>query len=267
MFATIVIVLPSLFQGGEVHVSHAGQTRVLNVSQNSAFGTSILAWYTDVMHEVKPIASGYRLALSYNLIHTSPNIPPPSLPGQSDLKPLSDVLHKWKHDGFQHTPDTPLIAYRLDHQYSADDLKKGQGGLKGKDASTIAQLLPVAECNGIVVCLGNLKRTVVGYAEDNGYSYHKRGCYYDDDDEDDEDVTMAEIEEDVYKIENMVRVDKGGDDKENVDFGEFCIDQDSLIPEDPFDGDGPDEQDYEGYMGNVRLRLNESACLTDRWTL
>ncbi|EGN96309.1 hypothetical protein SERLA73DRAFT_76286 [Serpula lacrymans var. lacrymans S7.3] len=76
MFATIIIVLPSLYSGGQVHVSHGASKQIFDLASSSAFTTSLLAWYTDVMHEVKPVASGYRLALSYNLIHTSTGLAP-----------------------------------------------------------------------------------------------------------------------------------------------------------------------------------------------
>ncbi|TEB31947.1 hypothetical protein FA13DRAFT_1813724 [Coprinellus micaceus] len=264
MFATIVVVLPSPFQGGEVHVSHAGKTKDLEVSQTSAYNISILAWYTDVMHEVKPITSGYRLALSYNLIHTSPNIPTPSLPGQPDLLPLYRCLQTWAYGGFATMPDTPLVAYLLDHEYSPDDLTARQGCLKGKDSTIIARLLPIAESLGIAVCLGNLKRTVIGTAEDEGYGYHKRRWHDDEEDESEEETPrMGDISEDEYEISNMVRIDHGED--VDIDFGDFKIDQDSLVPEDPFKGVEPDDEEYEGYMGNGAGSLSQwysSSVLT-----
>ncbi|KAF7292539.1 Protein kinase domain-containing protein [Mycena kentingensis (nom. inval.)] len=71
MFASIVIVLPSEFTGGDVHTSHSGVNAVFNSSDNSLTRTTALSWYTDVFHEVKPITSGYRLALcSSDLINT-----------------------------------------------------------------------------------------------------------------------------------------------------------------------------------------------------
>ena len=99
MFATIVFVLPSAFQGGEVHVSHSGTSVVIGVSKDFESNTSILAWYTDVVHEVKPVTSRYRLAHSYNLIHASRNVPEPTLPDthESTGAPRRVVL-KWKGD-------------------------------------------------------------------------------------------------------------------------------------------------------------------------
>jgi hypothetical protein len=52
MFATLIVVLPSKFAGGDAHLSHAGNNLVFNTSNDSLKKTSVLAWYTDVMHEV-----------------------------------------------------------------------------------------------------------------------------------------------------------------------------------------------------------------------
>ena len=52
-------------------VSHASTTKTIDFSPNSLISTAVLAWYTDVKHEVKPVTSGYRLALTYNLIHVA----------------------------------------------------------------------------------------------------------------------------------------------------------------------------------------------------
>jgi hypothetical protein len=60
MFATLIVVLPSQFAGGDAHVSHAGDKLVFNTSRESLINTSVLAWYTDVMHEiVRPVSFLY----------------------------------------------------------------------------------------------------------------------------------------------------------------------------------------------------------------
>jgi hypothetical protein len=44
MFGTLVIVLPSKHEGGEVRVTHAGETKIFESSIFSDFGTSYAAW-------------------------------------------------------------------------------------------------------------------------------------------------------------------------------------------------------------------------------
>ncbi|KAM6492110.1 hypothetical protein JOM56_011834 [Amanita muscaria] len=49
MFATMIIVLPSQYTGGEIVVSHDSTSEVIDVSA-SCTSISVLPWYTDVMH-------------------------------------------------------------------------------------------------------------------------------------------------------------------------------------------------------------------------
>ena len=97
MFGTMIILLPSRYTGGEVHLTHASKTEVIDFSASSAANTAVLAWYTDVLHEVKPVTSGYRLALSYNLIHPSSRLPLPMAPTyDGPCAELRQVLRKWE---------------------------------------------------------------------------------------------------------------------------------------------------------------------------
>jgi hypothetical protein len=48
----MIIVLPSEFTGGDAHVSHGEETKVFDTSALSLSKTTVLAWYTDVMHEI-----------------------------------------------------------------------------------------------------------------------------------------------------------------------------------------------------------------------
>jgi|ERR1700722_13657519 len=250
MFATIVVVLPSCFTGGQVCVSHGAATQVFDVASNSLHQTSIMAWYTDVVHEVKPVTSGYRLVLSYNLIHTAKGIPKPTLPrAHIAVSTLRHVLHKWSKGGYDQ--DSPMLAYLLQHQYSEVNLKSTM--LKGKDLYLIAHLRGVAEEFNFALCLANLEYKLIGYADGPGeYGYHKRSRYYHGysgygEDDDDDEPTMAEVTDKEMNISNLVDLD--GSEVylgRNISLPEEC-----LIPDDPFDEQPPDDTEYEGYMGNV----------------
>ncbi|TFK58963.1 hypothetical protein BDN72DRAFT_966195 [Pluteus cervinus] len=148
MFATVVVLLPSAYTGGQVQVSHSGETRTFDLSQNSMLNTGVLAWYTDVTHSVLPLRSGYRLALSYNLIHTSPNVPIPSLPTTDEaVIRLRRILENWKDERYQKGGDSKinLLAYLLGHQYSGIELGEQDNPFKGRDAQVVANLRPLAE--------------------------------------------------------------------------------------------------------------------------
>ena len=262
MFATLIIVLPSLYTGGEVHVTHASKTKVIDLSPNSLLSTCALAWYTDVKHEVKPVTSGYRLALSYNLIHTSRGVPIPSLPNMnSAVDEIRRVLHKWNKDAYEEPADsTQIVAYLLKHQYSPANLASGAATLKGEDAHKVAHLRPVAEELGYVVCLANLEYTMSGSADDDygyrSYGGWKRHRYSEDyDDEDEGNPSMLEVNDESLTVENVV--DLNG----NKLLGphKLSLDKEWLVPKDPFEGLDPDDQEYEGYMGNVSRRCSLSV--------
>lgn len=243
MFATIVIVLPSPFTGGAAHLSHGSLSETYDCSAISALQTTVLSWYTDVTHAIKPITSGYRLALSYNVYHTT-NTLRPSLPDtHSAVENLRRVLLSWKQTNGPGAPRK--IIYLLDHKYSQANLKGS--ALKGLDAHKLAILQALAKELDFRLGLANLERCLKGYAEDHGCSYGRRRHYFDED-SDEDDVDFAEVEEQWTTINNLVDLE-GQMLEEEMDFDEEgeCIPSD--LAEAVEDG-SHDDQDYEGYMGN-----------------
>lgn len=243
MFATLVLILPSLFSGASVHLSHAGMSAVMDCNAGSLLKTTALAWYTDVTHEVKPTTSGYRLALAYNLVHTA-NALRPSLPSShSVVTKLRHVLLSWK----QSREAVPLkIIHLLDHKYSQVNLKGSS--LKGKDAHKVAVLELLARELGFRVALANLELSLLGTGNDYPDDSSRGG--------------MAEVEEREVSITNVVDLDGGlirktldcepEDDDEDLEEGEMGMEE--TIPKDLYEvveRGTPDAEEYEGYQGNV----------------
>lgn len=247
MFATIVVVLPSLFQGGEAHLSHGDLSTTIDSSSQSLTNISVLAWYTDVVHEIKPITGGYRLAIALNLIQTANSRP--KLPETSDfLTKLRHVLLSWKQRPASTVP-TKLI-YLLQHKYSLASLRGNC--LKGTDAYKVALLQSLAKQLNFDVGLANVECHLVGYG-DGGYGS-----------EDDDDVGMAEVEERNMSIENLVDLD-GGHIQDEVE----CKEDDSeFCPQNlraNIEAGEPDEREYEGYQGNVRCSI--LSCYRIQWLI
>jgi hypothetical protein len=67
MLATLMVLLPSEFTGGEFVIDQHGDRRVLDFSNESTKNIVFTAFYSDCYHEVKEVKSGYRAALTYNL--------------------------------------------------------------------------------------------------------------------------------------------------------------------------------------------------------
>ncbi|KAF7352874.1 Zn(2)-C6 fungal-type domain-containing protein [Mycena venus] len=240
MFATIVVVLPSPFQGGAAHLSHGDLSTTIDSSSRSLSNVSVLAWYTDVIHEIKPITGGYRLAIAFNLIQTANSRP--KLPETSDfLTKMRHVLLSWKHQ-----PDSAVPAkllYLLQHKYSLASLRGNC--LKGADAYKVGLLQSLAKQLNFDIGLANVECHLRGYGDD--YGGYRGG--YGSSEGDDDDVGMAEVEERSMSIGNLVDLDgrQIQDDVEcEEDDSEFCPEN---LRENVEGGD-PDEREYEGYQGN-----------------
>ncbi|RXW16476.1 hypothetical protein EST38_g9378 [Candolleomyces aberdarensis] len=165
IFATIAVILSSSFEGGQVHVSYGEEDFLIDVSDNSAFATSILAWYNEAALKILPVTSGYRLALMYNLIHSSSESPQPSLhrPPVNPSESLPCIFRKWKEGKYRQTPSSQVLACPLSNNYREPDLKHGVSILEGSDVDKVEYILPLAEKYGFTVCLANLESNTVGH--------------------------------------------------------------------------------------------------------
>jgi hypothetical protein len=237
MFATIIVVLPTLHTGGAAHLSHSGVSVTLDSSQGSLTNTTMLAWYTDVLHEVRPVMSGYRLALSFNLIHTGVSLRPSLPDDDTGITRLQHVLTSWESS----VKGPEKLIYLLGHQYSRSDLRRG--ALKGADAHKVGLLETLAtQCN-FDLGLANLECHLSGYAEED-YGYG--GCWSTRRGR--SSTCMGEVEEREMTITGLVGLD-GTSLQEDVDYEE-----DELIPQnlaEVVEEDDPDDEEYEGYQGNV----------------
>jgi len=69
MIGTLVLCLPSPHKGGELLVNHDGLQHVFDFSKYSN-DTSRVQWaafYSDCIHEVKPVLEGHRVTVTYNI--------------------------------------------------------------------------------------------------------------------------------------------------------------------------------------------------------
>lgn len=152
MFGTLVICLPSEHTGGEVHLVHGGKTRILETAERSQYDLSTLAWYSDVQHEIKPVASGYRLVLTYNLLQdqTMPR-QTASMLDEFHAK-LEKLLRIW--DKELHSIDK--LIYPLEHQYTEATLS--QKSLKGRDAAKARYIESLCTKHGVFWFLGRMTK-------------------------------------------------------------------------------------------------------------
>ncbi len=114
MFGSLVIGLPSHYEGGELLIYFDGEKVTADFSgPESVFSINYTAFYADCDHEVKPLTAGHRVCLVYNLIQqkAAKAIPPHSLNAISGT--LAGIFQT-------HTTEQPYIIL-LGHQYTPEN--------------------------------------------------------------------------------------------------------------------------------------------------
>lgn len=214
MFATMVISLPSEHQGGELIISHAGHSQSYSFADNSLFEPSYVAFYADCYHEVKPITSGYRICLIYNLAITNRKEQPDLAQQLGVMRDVEQVIQTWK----ENPGEVPISTYLLDHSYSEQNLS--MSNLKLDDFAKASVLLNAAENSGCkaYLCLATYYQS--SYGEVEGYGYGR----YSYDEPDESDFEEYEVDEEEVYAESFVTADGT-----TIGVEKLHLDEDTLI--------------------------------------
>ena len=160
MFGTLVIALPSEHEGGQVVLRHNKQEVVFDSAERSTafFGASYAAWYANVYHEVKPVTSGYRVVLTYNLIQSGRSSTLHAIDNAAE-DPIKPLLIEWKQR-LEHCEHgwPPYLIYQLEHKYSEQSLE--EHALKGDDYHRVRSLVGAASGQSIKLYLGTIERII-----------------------------------------------------------------------------------------------------------
>jgi hypothetical protein len=145
MIGTLVVTLPSSFRGGEMTVEQHGEVMTFGGSRNDL---QVVAFYADCRHEVRPVTSGARVVLTYNLLTKGvaatkpPHIEPRTLDAlTAALQHHFGTPLKDRFGGNAAPPDR--LVYLLDYEYTARGLRWDL--LKGADAARAMALRTAAE--------------------------------------------------------------------------------------------------------------------------
>ncbi|TFY70329.1 hypothetical protein EVG20_g2676 [Dentipellis fragilis] len=253
MFASIVVILPSVFTGGVTHLTHGGLSAIHDIAPTSLLNTTVIAWYTNVQYEIKPITSGYHLALSYNLMHTTTSLRPALSINHEVVKKFAAVLQAWAHDDSDRSPEK--IIFLLNYQYSDTPLKGS--ALEGADAHKLALLSGLAQKHGFSLGLATARCRLIGSADesdrDDDEWGRRHGSCGTSDDTEDKVVDFAMIDDRELTIEHFVDVE-GKPIREHLAF-----EDNETIPEDlteDLEFGECDEEEYDKYCGSLtRLYL------------
>ncbi|KAL8884709.1 MAG: hypothetical protein Q9215_007305 [Flavoplaca cf. flavocitrina] len=236
MFATLVIMLPSDHQGGEVVVRLGKEKHQLSNPESNEFSYAFLAWYADVNHSIQPVTSGYRLVLTYNLIHHSGTLdkarPPSILEDRSSA--IDSALTSCKKLLTEDDEAFEELVYLFDHQYSEANF--GLEFLKGEDQVRGIHLHDACSRHGFSMFLAHFEHSE--RSKDDG----------DDDDDESDEWTLTKL-----FTPNGVCIAE-----------HISIEQEAIIQDNPFEGDYPDHEESEGWLGNEDATCTEfyrRSCL------
>jgi hypothetical protein len=268
MVGTLVVQLPSTGTGGAVVVQHHDQKKVFRGAKRGPKDLSLLAFYADCHHEVRPIKSGYRVVLTYHLHYQEAAGGGEGEAGHADAH-IERLAKSVK--AYFDTPVAPRysltapqrpdrLIYLLDHEYSQKSLAWDR--LKNGDRRRVSALRQVAErldCE-IFLALADVHENW-SCIEDWDEGYGRRGWYRWREEEEEEEEQSEESAD--YRLDELLDADVelrhfiGPDGRAARDITvvpsmqEVCFTRAS-VDMDPF------QSEHEGYMGNY-------GNTVDRW--
>lgn len=239
MFATLVMILPSEFSGGELVVKHQSREVRLDLRREDPAAIAYAAFYADCRHQVLPITDGCRLALIYNLFRRDGG-PLPQAPDHDGARnQLTQVLSQWSQgEDRGEDPDADLgeggpvegqgddqhrakwprkLVLPLEHAYTEAEL--GFRTLKGIDATIAAMARDAAAAANCDLHLAMLSVQESGWAE---YGGHSRWG---------DDFEVGEVEEQVRELHSWRRPDGRASSMGALPFADHEICPSSMLEE------------------------------------
>lgn len=248
MFATLVVVLPSLYSGGELLIRHREREVCLDLSCQEASEVAFAAFYADCWHAVRPISSGCRLVLIYNLIRQAPGQLPLPPAHDAEEQRLTDLLRRWAADLAAAEQDCPeKLIYPLEHVYTPAEI--GFAALKNADAAAAAVLVAAARRANCDLHLAIVAIEESGSAEYAG-SWSRRGRYAD---EDDDNFEVGEVFE-----RSLTLSDWRTPDGSRPALARLPFEDEELCPPGALEDDEPDEQLFFEATGNAGATFERS---------
>jgi hypothetical protein len=244
MVATLVLVLPSSFRGGELIVRHEGEEQTVDFGGgDKPFRIHFAAFYADCEHEVRPLQDGYRLCLIYNLTLAKAKKTITAPRTAEYPARISPLLRKWAEGG-----EARKLVITLEHQYTQDGLTGD--ALKGADrvkARALHEAARQADCRAYLALL-TLHES--GSAEYTDGGFRGRGRRYRDDDPG--EFVAGEVYETSLTAEHWSDLDGN-----RLPLGPLHVEEAEVLDPEAIEAVDP-EEDFEGYTGNAGMTF-------DRW--
>lgn len=241
MFATLVVALPSRFEGGELVLRHGGREERLDLRAEDPAEAAFVAFYADCVHEVLPVTTGHRLILTYNLVRPGrARAPEPPSYAREQAK-LAALLRRWRDRPPRAVEEWPeKLVYPLEHAYTPAEL--GFATLKGADAAAAGVLDAAAREAGFDLHLALVTVEESGWAEYTGdYGWGRRGRHEDDEDE----FEIGEVTDRAVTLSEWRRPDGAP-----AAIGPLPVGDEEFSPPDAAEDLDPDEVHFREATGN-----------------
>lgn len=225
MFGTLVVGLPSQHVGGSLEV-HKGSEKVTFDFSENPYQINFAAFYADLEHEVKPLISGLRVCLVYNLVSESSNTPLSydSILGQADS--LAKIIKSNKI--------VEPIVITLEHQYTPANFSANN--LKGNDNNAFHALQLAAEKSDFYASL--CLYTSYMECEDESDDYYSRNS----------SDGKPEVYDEYSAIEHWA-------DSEMPTLAKFPVSEGNVLMQNTLEEDEPIEKEETGYQGNYGMTV------------
>lgn len=242
MFATLVVVLPSIYTGGELIVRHRDREVQLDLRCPEPSDATFAAFYADCVHEVRPVTTGCRLALIYNLLRKGKGPAPEPPRYEAEQARITELLRRWttESDSPEDTSPKKLI-YPLEHAYTPAALSFDT--LKNADAAVAAVLVPAAvhaDCD-LLLALVSIEES--GGAE--YVAYRSRGRWGRSETNEDDQFEAGEVIDRHQSISDWRRPDGS-----RTEMGALPFEEHELCPPDALSDEEPDEEHFHEATGN-----------------
>ena len=247
MVASMIVVLPSPFEGGELVVRHGPVKQELAFEEAAAGKMPCYAaFYADCEHEVERVTSGVRVCLAYNLVLKKPQRGRPATAAKpsAPVDTLADSIGVW----VAKEPTKPLF-FALDHHYTQRGLSLEL--FKGSDrqlADLVVAAAGKAEC---MVTLAQVERHLTQFADDG--SFADSFSRYSRTPRRRSELQIGETYED--ELIGKEWTDING---KKQAWGTIAFDLSAIVSSEPINDWKPTTEEYEGYTGNAGNTL-------DRW--
>ena len=231
-FATLVVVLPSEHEGGEAVARLGNQKSTLSIAEPREFSYSYMAWYADADYSVEPVSSGYRLVLTYNLIHETGDIEAvrPSSVLNNNRATIDSALNAWKTRLDDGETTTDMLVHLFEDEYRQGKL--GLQALVGSDQVQSLRLYEACQEHGFSMFLGQFVHT------------NRRNGYEEDQDQ---DWTLAKL----FTIDGVCIAET------------LEVEQDSIIQDQPFEDQSPDDEQCDDWCeeGAEVTEIYKRSCV------